>query len=266
MTRRVRLDLVWALLGAAVLAAALAPPIPQDPAYHRMADERPMGGIPNALNVVSNAPFVLVGALGLWSLRAEGGIQFAEARERWPYLVFFTGLGLTGLGSAYYHLATGNERLVWDRIPLAITLMGLFAVTIVERVNVTAGLILLVPVVAIGIASVLLWSAGERRGQGDLRLYALVQFYPMLAIPLMALLFPSRYTRSWDLVTVVALYGLAKLFELLDAGIFSLGGVVSGHTLKHLAAALSGFWIWRMLVERRPTQGTITPNTRAQAP
>ena len=85
-----------------------------------------------------------------------------------------------------------------------------------------------------------------------MRLYALVQFYPLLAIPAMALLFPARYTRSSDLVTVVALYGLAKVFELLDGRIFSLGGVVSGHTLKHLAAALSGYWVWRMLVKRQP--------------
>lgn len=255
MTRRARLGLLWALLGAAVLAAALAAPIPQDPAYHQMADGRAVWGIPNAWNVLSNAAFVLVGALGLWSLHRsspDGGPRFVEARERWPYGVFFAGMALTGLGSAYYHLATNNGRLVWDRIPLAITLMGLLAATIVERVSVKAGLVLLGPLVAIAIASVLLWSSGERRGHGDLRLYALVQFFPLLAIPMMALLFPARYTRSSDLVTVVALYGLAKLFELLDGRIFSMGGVVSGHTLKHLAAALSGYWVWRMLVKRQP--------------
>lgn len=251
MTRRARLGLLWALLGAAILTAALVPPVPQDPAYHRMADTRALWGVPNALNVVSNGPFVLVGALGLWSLRAHR-VQFIDARELWPYGAFFAGLGLTGLGSAYYHLATGNERLVWDRLPLAVTLMGLLAVAIVERIDLKAGLALLGPLVAIGIASVLLWSAGERRGQGDLRLYGLVQFYPMLAIPLMVLLFPSRYTRSWDLVTVAGLYGLAKLFEVLDARIFRVGGVVSGHTLKHLAAAASGYWVWRMLVKRQP--------------
>ncbi len=221
MTRRARLGLLWALLGAAILAAGLAPAVPQDPAYHRMADARAVWGIPSALNVLSNAPFVMVGALGLWS-------------------------------PASYHLAAGNERLVWDRLPLAITLMGLFAATIVERISPRVGLFLLGPLVALGIASVLQWYAGERRGEGDLRFYALVQFYPMLAIPLMALLLPSRYTRNWDLVTVVALYGLGKLFEFLDARIFALGGAVSGHTLKHLAAALSGYWLWRMLLKRQP--------------
>jgi len=255
VSRRARIGVLWGLLGAAGLAAALAAPIPQDPGYHRMADGRTLGGVPNALNVLSNAPFVLVGALGLWSVvarRSGDGIRFIEGRERWPYVAFFAGLCLTGVGSAYYHLATGNERLLWDRLPLAVTLMGLFAATLVERIGVRAGVLALGPLVAVGVASVLGWYAGERRGAGDLRLYALVQFYPMLAIPLAAGLFPSRYTRGADVATVIALYGVGKLFELLDARVFSLGGVVSGHTLKHLSAALSGYWVWRMLVRRRP--------------
>ncbi len=255
MARRMRLGLVWGLLGAAVLGGILSPPIRQDPAYHRMADTRAIGSIPNALNVFSNSPFVLVGAVGLWALlprRSDGRIHFLHARERWPYLVFFAGLVLTGFGSAYYHLLPGNERLVWDRLPLAVTLMGLFAATIAERISLSAGLRLLGPLVALGIASVLGWYAGEQRGEGDLRLYALVQFYPMLAIPLMLLLFPSRYTRGGDLVAVVLFYGLAKGFEWLDARVFSWGGVISGHTCKHLAAALSGYWLWRMLMKRQP--------------
>jgi hypothetical protein len=100
--------------------------------------------------------------------------------------------------------------------------------------------------------SVFWWYAGERRGEGDLRLYGLVQFYPLLAIPLLVLLFRSRYTRSGDLLAAGACYGLGKLCEILDTRIFALGGVVSGHTLKHIAAALSGYWIWRMLITRQP--------------
>jgi hypothetical protein len=246
---------VLGLLGVAVLAAALTPPVPQDPAYHLMADARTMWGVANALNVMSNLPFVLVGALALGSLwrgAPNGGIRFRDARERWPYAVFFAGLFLTGLGSAYYHLATSNERLLWDRLPLAITFMGLFAAIIAERISVKVGLVSLAPLVALGTVSVLGWYAGERRGAGDLRLYGLVQFFPILAVPLIVLLFPSGYTRSGDLLTVAVFYGLGKLCELSDARIFSLGSVVSGHTLKHLAAALSGYWLWRMLVKRRP--------------
>ena len=255
MTRRARLGLLWALLGASVLVTLLIPPIPQDQAYHRFADTRAMWGIPNALNVLSNVAFVLVGVLGLWSVwpgRSPGPVHFQSVGEWWPYVVFFGGFALTGLGSAYYHLAPGNETLIWDRLPLAITLMGLFAATIVERISVKAGLVLLGPLALIGIMSVLCWAAGERRGHGDLRLYALVQFFPMLAVPLMAFLFPSRYTRGADLVIVVVIYGLAKGFELLDARLFTLGGVVSGHTCKHVVAALSGYWLWRMLIMRKP--------------
>src|SRR5262245_48143592 len=235
MTRRARLGLLWAMLGSSVLVALLSAPIPQDPTYHRFADTRVMWGIPNALNVLSNVVFVLVGTLGLWSVwpgRSAGPVYFQSAGEWWPYGVFFGGFALTGLGSAYYHLAPGNETLVWDRLPLAITLMGLFAATIVERISLKAGLVLLGPLVLIGIASVLWWAAGERRGTGDLRLYALVQFFPMLAVPLMALLFPSRYTRGADLVVGVVIYGLAKGCELLDARRFTHGGVVSAHRLR----------------------------------
>ena len=252
MTSRGRLGVLGALLGAAVVVAALAARIPQDPAYHRMADTRTLAGIPNALNVVSNAGFLVVGLLGLASLRPGGGACFRDGRERWPYVVFFAGLVLTGLGSAYYHLETGNERLVWDRLPLAITLMGLFAAILAERIGVRVGLVLLGPLVALGIASVLVWAASERRGMGDLRFYALVQFFPMLAIPVVAWLYPPRYTRGGDLVGVVACYGLAKFFEWLDGGVYSLGEIVSGHTLKHLVAALSGGWVWWMLVKRQP--------------
>ena len=42
------------------------------------------------------------------------------------------------------------------------------------------------------------------------------------------------------------MYALAKTFEALDPQIFALGGVVSGHTLKHLAAAAAAAWLLRV--------------------
>jgi hypothetical protein len=254
---------VGALIGLAAVAAlvvAWLPPIPQDPGYHRMADGRTLLGVPNALNVLSNLAFVAVGALGLWGVgRSDpaGAAPFVEARERWAYAVFFASLGLTGLGSAYYHWAPDNARLVWDRLPLAATLMGLFAATIAERFSVGAGVLLLPFLTALGLASVFQWYAGEVHGHGDLRLYGVVQFYPMLAIPLLLLLGASRYTGGGWLAGALGLYAAAKLFEALDAAIFRLGHVVSGHTLKHLAAALAGLAIWRMLYTRHPVRGVL---------
>jgi hypothetical protein len=253
MGRRSAIGLIG---GLAALAAAIAwlavPPIPQDLAYHRLADSRAWLGIPNALNVLSNAGFLLIGALGLAFVLGRGGRAFQEPAERWPYVVFFGGLLLTGVGSAYYHWAPGNARLAWDRLPLAITLMGLLAATIAERIGVKAARWLLGPLVALAAGSVIYWHYTEQRGAGDLRLYALVQFYPIVAVPLLLWWLPPRYTRGSDLLAAAATYAAAKVPELLDALILSVTRVVSGHTLKHLLAALAGYWVLHMLRYRRP--------------
>ena len=119
-------------------------------------------------------------------------------------MVFFAGLLLTGFGSAYYHLEPNNERLVWDRLPLAGALMGLFAAVIAERIGVRAGLALLAPLVVVGLGSVLWWHGGEVRGHGDLRPYALVQFYPLVAVPLMLYLFGPRYTLGGAVLATIS--------------------------------------------------------------
>ena len=111
----------------------------------------------------------------------------------------------------------------------------------------------LAPLLALGIASIVYWHVTEARGAGDLRFYGLVQFYPMAAIPLMVALFPPRYSRTADLLVLLGCYVFAKTFELLDASLFEfLGHTVSGHTLKHLAAAAGIGWLLRMLRKRRP--------------
>jgi len=251
MGRRSAIGLIGGLAALAAAALVLVPAIPQDPAYHRLADSRAWLGIPNALNVLSNTGFLLVGALGLAYVADGASPAFREPGERWPYVVFFGGLLLTGFGSAYYHWEPGNARLAWDRLPLAITLMGLLAATITERIGVTSGLWLLGPLVAIAAASVIYWHWTEQRGVGDLRLYALVQFYPIVAIPLMLWWLAPRYTRGGELLAAAASYAAAKGPELLDGWILSATRVVSGHTLKHLLAALAGYWVLRMLGHRR---------------
>src|SRR5262249_42879374 len=149
---------------------------------------------------------------------------------RWPYLLFFLGVGLAGFGSAYYHLRPDNDRLVWDRLPMAVAFMALVSAMIAERLGVWVGTRLLLPLVALGIASVLYWYWTEQMGRGDLRPYYFVQFFPMLALPVLLLLFPPRYTRTADLFVVLGWYFLAKLCEHPgDAPIFALGGWISGH-------------------------------------
>jgi hypothetical protein len=238
---------------ALAFIAALFPPIPQPLSYHNFADHRAWLGIPNFGDVVSNLPFALVGIWGLIVLCTPNAIKFSDPRERWLYLVMFAGLILTALGSGYYHLAPDNARLVWDRIPIMIVFMALLSAVIAERMSVVAGLALFPVLQAAGIGSVLLWRASELGGHGDLRFYAGVQVYSILVL-LLILLLPSKYTRGYDFAVVVGFYVLAKILEETDRSVFSLGHIVSGHTLKHLAAAAASYWILRMLMKRKLIQ------------
>ena len=232
--KRPRLALA-ALAAAAVLVTLLAPPVRQDQAYHRFADGRGFLGVPNFLDVVSNLPFAVVGGLGLArSLRGRSW-------ERAGFAAVFAAVGLTAFGSAYYHLAPDDARLFWDRLPIAIVAMALLAVTIADRIDARLGRRLLAPLVAAGVAGAVWW-----RETGDLRFYALVQFFPALAIPVMLLWLPARHTRNREMWTVLGLWAVSRVCEVLDAQIFALSGVASGHTLKHLAAAGAAYWMLRV--------------------
>jgi len=245
---------IYLLLGFALVIAAaafFAPRIPQPQYYHNFADQRAWLGVPNFGNVASNALFAIAGTLGLIVLcRKQSRSQFVDSRERWPYILFFLGLLLTAWGSSYYHLAPGNARLEWDRLPMTIAFAALVAAVIAERISVQAGLYLLPLLILTGASSVVLWKISEAQGAGDLRFYAAVQVCAVFVLPI-ALLLPPRYNRGSDFAVVFGLYVLAKIFETADRQIFSVGHVVSGHTLKHLAAGAAGFWILRMIEKRR---------------
>lgn len=223
--------------GVAVLGH---PPLAQDPAYHLMADARSCLGIPNCLNVVSNLPFAIVGVLGLTVVfrRPMGRARpFRDPWERWPYAALFGGIALTALGSAYYHVAPDNARLVWDRLPMAVGFMALLTALLTERVSLRLGQRLFAPLLLFGTGSAAYWYWTELQGRGDLRLYILVQYGSLVLIALLLLLYPARYPGTRYLLVALVAYGGAKWFEAVDERIFALGGLVSGHTLKHVAAA-----------------------------
>ncbi|GAC1560852.1 MAG: ceramidase domain-containing protein [Herpetosiphon sp.] len=244
------------LLSTAFLGFLLlvkTPPLAQNSSYHHFADQRTLVHVPQFADVVSNTPFLLVGLLAFWILRKSPPAeqQFGSPEERLPYLVLAFGMFCTGLGSIYYHLSPSNERLVWDRLPITLAFMGLFSAMIAERISVRLGVTLLVPFVLAGIGSVVYWHLSELRGMGDLRPYLFIQFYPILAIPLLLVLFPPRYTRTTDLWVVLGLYLTAKIMESLDKVIYEQVGIVSGHTLKHVIAAFAGFLLVHMLRHRK---------------
>lgn len=224
------------LMGASLAALLLVPPFLQDQGYHQFADVRALFGIPNVWNVVSNLPFIVIGAVGL-----------AHCRDSAAIVIIFFGILLTGFGSSYYHWSPNDDTLFWDRLPMALAFMAILANVVSERLNAKAGAILLWPLLAIGVVSLLVW-----RWNGDLRLYGWVQFFPILALLLMLMLLPPKYTNAHYWIVAAALYALAKVLEHFDDAIYSLGHVVSGHTLKHLVAAASCWTVLRYFQTRRP--------------
>lgn len=219
----------------------LLPPIAQDPAYHDFADRRGLLGIPNFLNVATNLAFLVVGIAGiiLCAVRRD-----MSARRAW--LTCFTGVALVCFGSAYYHLAPDNGTLVWDRLPMSLGFMALSVAVLADYVNPKLEKLLLLLAVILGLASVLYWHYAD-----DLRPYVLVQFLPLLMLPVLWLLFPGARQDRGYLLAALALYTVSKLAEHFDRAVFGLTGeIVSGHSLKHLLAATALFAVYLMLRRR----------------
>lgn len=266
-TFRFRIAVLIALTVGVIVLALLLPRIPQPAAYHAFADQRTMLGIPNFWNVISNAAFIPVGLAGLWVMVRNPKPQFGAPFEQWAYIVAFGGALLVGLGSGYYHLHPDNRTLFWDRLPMTLVFMALLSAVVAERIHAMVGALLLLPLLLLGILSAEVWRRGELTGVGDLRFYLVVQFYPMLAIPLMMALFPARYTRTRDMAWLVLWYAAAKALEQWDGAVFrATGGIASGHALKHVAAALAVAALVVMVARREPLAPDFPSARRSMSP
>jgi len=241
---RTAVILICGIALAASIVLLLLPPIRQDEAYHAFADHRMLWGIPNFANVISNSLFLLV---ALWGLRAwPAPSAFLQSWERAAYGILLIGVGMVEFGSAYYHAYPDTQTLFWDRLPMTVAFMSLLATTIGESINPAAGKVLLLPLLALGVISVLYW-----RASGDLRLYGFVQFYPVLVVPLLIGIAPPRYSGTGGIIAMMGFYALAKLLEAVDR---QIGTVVAtgGHPWKHVAAAAAMLCYVNTVASRRP--------------
>jgi hypothetical protein len=238
----------WILLALSVIASAgvmLHAPIAQPLAYHAFVDQRTIWGIPTFWNMMSNVPFLLFGLIGAADVAGRKSLPFKAA-----YVTFFAGTCLVAFGSGYYHLAPSNDSLVWDRLTMVIVFMAFFSIIISEYLDERTGRWAFVPLEIAGVASVLYWHITEAAGHGDLRPYIIVQFLPIILIPLILVLFRNRLWPARFMWAVLATYVLAKLLELGDAQVYALGQAISGHSLKHVAAAF-GTLFFLLAVRRR---------------
>ena len=239
------------VLGVAV--TFILSPIAQDLEYHSFMDQRRVLGIPNFWNVTSNLPFFLVGLWGLHSLLLSNRIKLVEEMKI-AYILFFSGVLLVAFGSGYYHLWPNNTTLVWDRLPMAIAFMALFTLVIGEFISSRLGKLTLWPLIIFGIFSVVYWYITEINGQGDLRLYILVQFLPILLIPTILLCFKSHFTHTNGYWLLLSAYAIAKIFEHFDETTSDVLFSLSGHSLKHTIAALGIYFLLKSFHERRSSK------------
>lgn len=227
----------------------LLEPIPQDPGYHNFADSRIVIGIPNGLDVLSNVPLIVIGVWGI-VFTAKMLKKSGSKAPALLYFIFFIGIFFTGFGSSYYHHAPSNDTLFWDRLPMTVAFMGFFCAVICEMVSLRASLILILPLLAVGAGSVYYWHWSEALGRGDLRLYGLVQFLPMILIFLILIMYKLPVNYLSYIIAAMFFYFVSKLTEVLDIQIFQLLGIMSGHTLKHVLAAAGTCCILIMLHKR----------------
>jgi hypothetical protein len=241
-TKAARLWITTVIVVALAVAMLWYGPIHQPLRYHDFADRRALLGVPNAGDVLSNIAFTLAGLWGLatwvrWSRRGDAPTSSGG------YALFFMAMALTGLGSGYYHWAPDNARLVWDRLPIALACAGLLCAVYAETHEPKRPVAIVAALTVAAVGSVWWWAYTGRAGEGDLRPYLLLQLLPLVLIPTWQALSGTPRPQRIAFGTAIALYVVAKFAEIGDHYTFEATGFVSGHTLKHLLAAVAGLVI-----------------------
>ncbi|WP_051303455.1 hypothetical protein [Comamonas composti] len=218
-----------------VVAALLLPPLAQPAHYHDFADQRAWGWLPHALDVLSNLGFALAALAGLHVLGRSGVTQSAVVRGLAG--VFFWGLVCSALCSALYHWSPDDARLMADRLGMSIAFAAMLGLAVQSRIGDAPAWGTAAGMLIAAVLAVLYWKAS-----GNLLPWVLVQGGGMLAVLGLALLRRRAQGLALNLGAVIAWYALAKLFEWGDAAVFDLtSGLVSGHSLKHLLAAMAAW-------------------------
>ena len=223
---------------------------------HPFVDARIFWGVPNAMDVLSNLPLGLAGLMGLLMLR---GKQMSPP-TRHAMAVFFGGLICACLGSSGYHWAPNASGLMLDRLGMAVTFAGALGLALAERVGPTAAKLAL-PVM---LASAAL-SAALAYTLGNVLPWGVVQFGGMALIAWAAWQPRLDDALGVSFTVLIGLYAVAKLCELNDAALFHLSGEwISGHTLKHLVAALAAWPVIATLL-RQNAQALCLPASHARS-
>lgn len=249
------------LFAVLAVAAIVGPALPTpELAAAAFADDRAWHGLPNAMDVLSSLPFAVIGIWGLLGLHLLDGahkddiVPGPQPASQPPdnaldcAWMFFAGLILTAAGSVFYHLQPDGLRLAADRAGMAVAFAGILGVAVCDRVSARVGW----PAAWFMLGGGLL-AVGVHHETGNVLPWALVQYGGMVLVLALALVKPVAGAIGLKLGWVIFFYGVAKLFELGDHAIYeATQQLISGHTLKHLAAALAALPVLLALVGQTP--------------
>jgi hypothetical protein len=213
--------------------AIFLPSIQQDQNYHNFADKRVLFGVNNAFDTLSNLAFIIVGALGLVNFYNN---QYVKISNSFSVILnlFFISIILIGLGSSFYHLSPNDFTLVFDRLAMSLVFASILAMLAYLKTSPRFGLHTLAELLILAPLTVLIW-----KFNGNLTPYVVLQFGGIILVILTLLLTKTRM-QGPCFTSLIILYGAAKLAEFYDEKIFNLSqNLISGHTLKHLIAALA---------------------------
>ena len=244
---------------ALLLAAFLGPHLAQPAHAHDFADQRSLGVLPCALDVLSNLSFALAGAFGLLVLWRVPTSALDVTQQATAFL-FFVGLLLTAAGSTWYHLAPDDAGLAIDRAGMSVAFAGLMGLLAAARISPRSGTALAGALMVLAPASVLVWLQS-----GNLLPWALVQFGGMgLLLWILATTRAAAGAVRVRWAGVLLLYALAKLFEVQDHAVYAATGeLFSGHTVKHVIAAFAAWPVIDAL--RRQAQRQNGPRPAAMS-
>ncbi|WP_322029119.1 hypothetical protein [Paraburkholderia sp. J76] len=225
-------------------------PLTQAASYHHFADERSLGALPNASDVLSNLVILAAGIANLgWVVR-----RMSQRPLQLPgMLAAAIGLILTAFGSAWYHAAPSDATLVWDRLPMTIVFAGILAMLWTSVSGMRVGWLQLLILVAVSVGTVGYWMAFE-----SLWPYAILQFGGLAVIVVMTVFRKVEGLGGW--VMLIVFYAIAKAFESLDWQIWALSHhLLAGHALKHVASGLAGFALLAVANASRSTAAASMP-------
>ena len=207
-------------------------PITDSPSYFDFADKRSFLGIDNTFDVITNLGFVVVAIYGLLLIRKNKNLSKEYLIMG---LILSAAILLTFVGSSYFHLLPNPQRLFWDRLPMTLIFGAMTSLLIIDRIDRYVGVIVASILIPLSAFSAIGWHLDWL----TLKPYIMLQFGSLVFVFLIALLRPKGLIPNSAIWWSLGLYSLAKGLETFDTQIFELTTILSGHSLKHLVAAVA---------------------------